>query len=1395
MRNLARHAVAALLLLAAIPTKGSETVYRVPTYVHSYNYTVKEGLSSNHIYGIVQDSIGFIWLGTGNGLCRFDGRSFRPYLHTGSDRSSISSNNIRRLMIDRHEQIWISLDNGVDIYDTATGVFRHFDARTADSLAVEGQTIEIIEDTDGEIWISTVNSGVFRYSPETEQLRVYRHDPDNENSLSQDYVSTLYESSDGTIWIGTYSEGLCAFSKNTEQFTRYRKARDSAAGPSSDSIDAITEDSYGNIWLGTVDAGLDRFDRTTGRFTNYGGARFGEQLTRIHYLKETAPGELIVCSENGAARFRISELGLQPIEESDPDFFRIQYINVYSFLKDREGNFWFGSLNNGVEFFPSHNDFTCYILRREEHINSGHAANTICPFGNNTYLLGTPDSRILLFDEHRKTLSPYRETRYAGTSGHDVNALLIDDGTLWSAAFQCGIEAYDMKTGRTRSYLDNPADPSSRVFKLFRSSNGRIWAGTSVGLYHYDRAADNFIPRGPVSLITAIAEDLDGRIWAGTSDSGICTFDTRNSQVRQYTYDRDDTTTISRNTISALAVDRANRVWIGTKGYGLCHYDRNTDRFVRHENLNLPGSDIIHIVPDGECLWISTDRGLAAYFPDTGQLKYYTHDDGLCSDLFVSNMGFRTPEGRILFGTNSGICLFNPHELIENHPANPVIITDFTLDNQSVRPDRTHPDAVLKVPVERTKQITLKHRQNALGFAFVSPGYHTPGTILYRYRLDGLDEKWHRTDSRNTRVGYNNLAPGEYRFRVQAGEDEQNWNTPETVISLKILPPPLLSKPAYTIYAILLLAALGLCIRLLLQHSEKKHREKIAQIQRENERRLYDQRINFFTNIAHEIRTPLSLIIGPLEYVMKARHINDQYGEYLSIIERNYHRLYTLVNQLLDFRKIDSNNYKLRYDTCDVGKLVRNLLDLFRPTLAQRGMRFVEELPESGPMLVTDREALTKIVSNLLSNAVKFARTEIRIRIHGCGEGVGIEVTDDGPGIPPEEFEQVFDVFYQASNNDVSAGRGGVGIGLHMCRTYVQMMNGTISASARPDGRSGAQFTLFLPHPATEPASERIHNPAGEACPRGGVPAVSTGNTARMESSGIVDDPEEKSLTSEAPETGPSDPSGLSENGPERTHTVLAVDDNSEILDFLTRVLGNDYSVIAATNATQALDLLRNNDVDLVVSDIMMEGIDGIELCRQIKNDIGTSHIPVILLTAKTDISTKIESLEGGADAYIEKPFSPEHLKAQIANLLLKLNEFRRRYSGMPMSEFRTLSHNQLDEEFIEKCRTIIIEHMSEPNLSVELLARELAMSRTSLFKKLKAVTDMTPNDFMKLIRLKEASRLLAEGRYRISEIGFIAGFSSSSYFAKCFAKQFGVLPTEFLRNLEQNAAPDTERP
>ena len=485
---------------------------------------------------------------------------------------------------------------------------------------------------------------------------------------------------------------------------------------------------------------------------------------------------------------------------------------------------------------------------------------------------------------------------------------------------------------------------------------------------------------------------------------------------------------------------------------------------------------------------------------------------------------------------------------------------------------------------------------------------------------------------------------------------------------------------------------------------------------------------------------------------MKSHRISEEDGEYLAVIKQNYHRLHSLVNQLLDFRKIDSNKYRLRYDICDVGQLVREQLAMFGPTAQQRRIRLIEEIPDR-LMQITDREALTKIISNLLSNALRFAAEEIHICIDRRDDGLVMEVWDDGPGIPAEEREKVFEAFYQTRNNGFASG---VGIGLHLCRIFIRLMGGTITATERPDGKSGALLTAFIPEPASEKMDIRVETRL---------------NTETVGQSQLQKEP--------GTDLAIQRPSALTGR-----HTGMVVDDARNILDFLVKVLGNDYFVISTDSGSQALNLLRNNDPDLVVSDIMMADIDGIELCRRIKNDISTSHIPVILLTARTGVSSKIEGLECGADAYIEKPFSYDYLKAQILSLLNNRQKEREAFSKRPFFPVQNMQMSKEDEEFMNKVIEVINANLKDETFNVERMAEELCLSRSSLLRKIKTLFNLSPIDFIRLIRLKKAAELIQDGKYRVGEICYMVGFSSHSYFSKLFFKQFGMTPKDFEKQI-----------
>lgn len=1328
-------ALTALLLVPGSPAsaKNAHTYFRT--------YTINEGLNSNSIYGIVQDSAGFIWLGTNNGLCRFDGKQFRQFRK--NDGCAISNNNILHLAVDRNGRIWLSLDNGVDIYDPSTDEFSHFDAATDDGTQIRNRAIKIMEDSDGEIWISTVKEGLFRYNPETDHLTVYRHNPDDDTSIAQDYISTIYESGDGTIWLGTYDKGLCAFSKTDGTFARFRAEGGGFSRLSDNSVNAIVEDSFGNLWIGTVNHGIDCLDRRTGAVTNFDDRKSNNRLHHIHHLAEYAPGELFVCSHTGASVFGTAGGKLVP-KDDDITFSNSHNRYINTSFRDREGNLWLGSLYNGAEFHPARNNFKYYSTSSSDNPDFGSEVLSICHYRGTQFWIGSSNNGIMLFDSCTGEIEPFSTAHDMRTPSFQANSMLSDNGRLWIAAYQHGVMAIDTATGRKTSYLSDPLSP--RVFTLYRNTFGVIYAGTATGLYRYDSKSDLFELVHESSRICCIAEDHNGLLWVATSEQGIYTYDAKLNRTVSYRSD-DDPASPCSNSVTTFAVDNAKRIWVGTDD-GICRYDFERDRFVRYPELNLPDNNIKKIIPHGNLLWITTGNGLSSFDPETGTLKNYRHSDGLCSPLFMPNAGICTSSGHILLGTADGICMFTPRNMFSGMELPPVAITDLLINGVKMHPSTDA--SPLSKPIEKTSAISLSHKQRLVGLRFTAPSYLAPQSIRYRFRLDGAqkNETWHTLDDEHSTVYYN-LDPGHYTFRVQAATDNRTWGG-ETTLAIRIRPPFLLSTAAWAIYFTIACLAIFLSTRQMQRRNRRKYAESIRLMESSREHEHYRAQVNLLTTLSHEIRTPLSLIIGPLEYIMKNHAAADKFGEYLRIIKNSTDRLQELIDQLLDFRQARDMNDKaaVRFAECDITGLLDTQAELFRFPASKKGIDIRVERPD-GLTIVSDRETLTKVLGNLLSNAVKFARHGILLTARRQERGIVMEVSDDGSGIPEALRHKVFELFYQIEPQ-TDAGQKGLGVGLHLVHTLVHLLGGDVRIADGPHAEherkrfTGATFSVFIPDPD----------------PNMPVPA---------RTAAIADRTPEPAAQEKLPEKP----------------VVMVVEDNSNMLSFLTEILSGEYTVISAGSGEEALESLPGNEPDMIVSDIMMPGISGIELCRRLKNDIRTSHIPVVLLSAKTDTGTKVESLCCGAEAYLEKPFSPEHLRAQLENLICRRKTVCDKFGQTPISQIRIMTQSRLDAEFIESCRKVVVDNMNNVQLSVDFLAQEVALSRTAIFKKLRALTGMTPNDFMKAVRLDEASRMIVEGKYSITEIGFITGFSSSSYFAKCFVKQFGVLPSEYVQEME----------
>lgn len=1352
-----------MLLLIAIQLVCIHTFVAYGQRIFSTSYTMDDGLSANRVYSILQDSCGFMWFGTDDGLSRFDGIRFKNY-YLSEYIDATTSNSVRKIFIDRRGRMWIGLDNGVVIYDSKTDTFKPFKAQTETGETIQTYVIDMIEDTDGEVWLATHGKGLYRFSPYNDvKLKVYRHIPGNKNSIPQNTIMTLQQDNQKNIWIGTYSEGLCYFDKQKNTFTTYKK-NNLPNGLSDNSIQKIFEDSHGNIWIGTFQNGLDLFNPSTKTFTNFQDKNSHNLLYHIHDIKEYRPGELFVSSDNGIGIFK-AEKG--EVMQSDNPLLKIRTEAnkfIYTIYIDKEESLWLGSYFDGVKFYSSfQNNFKYYSCSTSPTIQTGKVVNVIREDKDNYFWIGTDDNGIFRFNSKTQEIVPFRNAASIGTTYYCIHDLLMDEGKLYAATYERGLEVFDLKTGKMEAHLHNPEDanslPSSRVFSLYKASNGYIYVGTSNGICYYNPQQRNFTRINAVTGKTsAIVEDYHGKIWIGTSIDGLYSYDIKTQKTTSYQHN-DSPNSLIKNTITTLAIDSKKRLWIGTYGQGLCSYNEETDDFTRYESLKLPNKIICSIIPKGDLLWISTNKGLAVYNPESEYLKTYSKSNGLYNEQFTPRSSLESADGKLFMGSTDGFCCFSPQDLRENSYNPPVVLTNMTIFGKEMQSNFAN--SPIEQSITYTNEITLKHNQSMIGFDFASLSYIAPKENGYQYMLEGLDNEWQFTKGSNNHLSYSNLPVGEYILRIKGTNSDKIWSTNEVQLKIKVLPPFFRSPLAYFIYAITLLIILLLTVWYYIKRTEKRQKERIRRLHDEKEKELYNAKIDFFTNIAHEIRTPLSLIIGPLEFLMKNTSINNAYGEYLGIIEQNYKRLYALVTQLLDFRKVDSGAYKLCYDSYRIKESINKVTCIFELSARQKKVKIeTSSIPEDMTIII-DEEALTKIISNLLSNAMKYAKNTISITAKEKDTEVVITVTDDGIGITDEEKNKIFDAFYQVKNNS-EINKLGIGIGLHMTRSLVQLMNGRIEVNDRKNGDHGVAISIYFPKQAVINAQPQ--------------------STRRVEDTII----QECNIEESEPETvTPDEPT-------KKQYAVMVVDDNPEILDFLAKILSEEYFVISASSGEESLQILEKNNIDLIISDVMMEEMDGFELCKQIKNNINISHVPVILLTAKTDTESKIKGLEAGADAYIEKPFSPFHLKAQLQNLLKKRENQQKVYASSPLSEVGSTVHNKLDEEFMNKCTDIILGYIEDPEFSVNTLAQELGMSRTSVFTKIKGIIGMTPNDFIKITRLKKACKMMMEGEYRVTEIGFLVGFSSSSYFAKCFQKQFGMLPTEFLKKSKENASSTT---
>lgn len=1332
--------------------------------IHFQQYTEEDGLSSNSITQMIQDQRGWLWIASPGGLCRYDGRQFKIYKSAPDDPASLIHNIVLSIHESRDGRIWVGTGGGLDVYDPNMDEFSHYTHQVNDPKSLGSNTIwSILEDTRGDIWIGTDkglnrlnintglfdrlqnldgsdrlidngifgliedksgfiwiasgNSGLFRFDPETERFENFQHDPTDPNSISNNQLWSLYEDKKGFIWIGTIKNGINRYNPTTQRFdVFYPNPQNKYSGATR----SIFEDKSGTLWFG-ASAGLFRFDRKSERFFPY----TPESKTPIN-------------------------------QKNNP---------IWTMLQDREGTYWMGTRYGGLYSFTwketSYRHYD-HDLDNPKSINDNWV-QCIYKDRQGEYWIGTSKG-LNHFDpntEQFKTYYPNANDRQPLTRENNLIFQIYEDrsGKLWIGSSN-GLKRFDRETETFFHYWHNPDDlqtiGNNDIRSIYEGQSGKLWIGAyNGGLNLYNPDADNFSrylydEQGSAqsNSINSIQENQPGRFWLGTTD-GLISFEPAINRKLNFQHDPEDIQSISNSAVNDIKIDSKGNLWIGTfDGLNtLKHKDSiSFDYFLQKDGLS--SSWVTNIEEDAKGnLWISTINGFSVFWADAKKFQSYFSLNGM--ELGEISHSFYDPEtNKMWLGTENGLIIIHPDSLPRNDYKPPIVISRFNAYQ------RTGEESGFKEikAIWGKSAVTLPYRENTFSVEFSVLSYKNPAENQVAYQLQGVNDDWIYLGAKRE-AAFSNLRPGKYVLRVKGSNNDDVWNEEGASLQITILPPWQL-----TIWAKILYLFLAAGLLYSLYRYQLKRKLALAEARRLQE--LDQVKTKLFTNITHEFRTPLTLIQGMAEQTInrKGKLPAEKNLENARIVKRNSAQLLNLINQMLDLRKLESGAMPLRMIQGDVLQYLRYLIESFHSYAQDKGVKLHFLARQKELIMDYDPEKLLYIVSNLLSNAIKFTPKNGDVYVSASLSSIPanspaenkrssleIQVKDTGVGIEAEKLPHIFDRFYQTDDSPTRRGEG-VGIGLALSRELVYLLKGEIKVDSELG--TGTNFTLSLPISRKAPKNQ-IENLDLDDKMLGFKPPIAplTGNAKAQ-----------PLILSDAP-------------------LALIIEDNPDVVRYLQSCLENDYNILTAHNGQTGVQTAIDTTPDIIISDVMMPEKNGYEVCDILKSDERTSHIPIILLTAKSDQDARLTGLRKGADAYLSKPFHQEELKVRLEQLIEIRRKLQERYANLNLEEMNQLPSN-VEDEFLRKVRQIVEANLSDSEFDIAQLCRAVGMSRSQLFRKLKALTGKSASLVIRSIRLQKARHLLKTSRINVSEAAYTVGFKDLAYFSKCFSEEYGEQPS-----------------
>lgn len=1330
------------------------------------NYKIRpinnqDKLPGKQVNQILQDSEGYMWFATNNGLCSYNGYSLKTYKSSNQHPKLLQSNIINAIIEDIDHRIWIGTEQGINILDKSTN---KIETISNDSLQ-NSYIHSFLLSSDSTLWIGT-QVGLLRYNKGTRNFTTYKNRPSDSTSICGNAIKALLEDESGDIWIATHGYGICRLNTQTGKFVHY---------PSLAPLNRanhLFQDRDKNLWVCLWGDGVVKIENKNDSYhpiyTHLQKESTYECIFRS--LQQLDNGEIIAGTNQGLYSITPDNI-LQSLNKQDNTLYTQILNNEINYLyTDKEHNVWIATQNSGVYVaYQEKNPFTNYPLNMTTGSQQSLKVNSFYEWNPNELLLGTDKICIAFYDKIKQELTSYNNKQNYNNIFREWPGNLqfiykhpykneLWFGTQFGGLIICQIEKNEIVSSRYYFHKLGQTPIGTTVNSIVMDKGHNIWIGSDEGL-NIITANDDTLSYRTYNRIQAICQDHTGAIWLGTYFDGVYRlrpgFDVRKLSFEIY---NNNNKLINANEILCIFEDSSQNLWVGTKECGLQKYNREKNWFEAAPGMeDIQGYIIYNITEANGKLILGTNRGLVLYNNTTYQSTILTDIDGLMDNSCMMNAMLNTGRGEIYYGTPKGFYIFRPDQLLPDSTNVKTVVTDFKIFHKSFDelPAKKQKQLAGDFHPLYIRQITLTSSDNNIGIEFAALSYIHPEKKRYKFKLDGFDKNWVYTDASQRIAYYTNLPAGSYEFHVKCINDSGIESSNDEIFHIKVLPPIYKTGYAYSLYFLLITGIAYLLYRFQLYRFRLQEAVKIEQIERIKSEEVNQSKFKFFTNMSHEFLTPLSIISCSFEELKRKFQIDNPT---IKAAESNVFRLNKLIEEILEFQKAENNKLKLRITYGDIASFIRGIChENFSLLVKNKNITLEVHCEPEHIAAWFDKDKIDKILYNLLSNAIKFSYTDGRGKIivtlvaeelenEYQHKQLTIKVGNQGKGIGKEELPQIFTRFYE--KNFRQSGKGN-GIGLALTKSLVELHNGTIIVDSELNGWT--EFTIRIPISRKAFREEQIE-----------------------------DEKQEKIISMQSLSED-KDPSTINSGNTTGKHSLLLIEDDMELRTSLQHLLSEKYYTVIASNGQEGLNIAAQINLDMIISDVMMPKIDGFELCKRIKKDINISHIPVILLTAKIDGSDHLEGLKCGADSYITKPFSYTLLEAQIETILSNRKRTIEKFRSSPLTHEINLSISSFEEKFLENTIEIVKKNIEDPEFDVKQLIEEMQVSNSMLYRKLKALTNLSPNEFIRNIRLKTATELLRRKKGNISEIAYQVGFKDARYFSVCFKKEFNMTPSEYM--------------